>query len=171
MAVKRFALSLPFFAMLLLIAEIASAQCKNPVLEISYEGFGMVINGHHLYLSVCRNGEVQYDNGEFNPVIRWQRSHLTREQSDQLRAWLNDPEIKKLRGTYAGVIGTVRDHSERVDVRLYRSGGPQTFTALDFYGKTEEKYPPALVRLFCGIDSLRTKTDWHISASLQCSGN
>jgi hypothetical protein len=147
---------------------LALAQCKGePVLKVSYEGVGMVINGKHLYLSVCDSGEVEYDNGEFQTASRRKRARLTDKQRTELAALLNDAGTRNLTGKYSGLVG-VRDHSEWLDVTISRPEGKQEFTALDFYGEIKKTYPPALVAFLCRIDKVRTKTDWHVSVALTC---
>jgi hypothetical protein len=154
-----------------LLSEIAFPQCKGePALKVSYEGFGMVINGKHLYLSVCESGEIEYDSGEFQTASRRKRDRLTDEQRTELSALLGDPATRNLTGKYSGVVG-FRDHSEWLDVTILRPDGKQKFIALDFYGEIKKSYPPSLVAFLCRIDKLRTKTDWHISEGLTCPAN
>jgi len=150
---------------------IALAKCKaEPVLAVSYQGVGMVINGKHLYLLICRSGEVEYDNGEFQAASRRKRDRLTDKQQAEITTLVNDAGTRNLVGKYSGVVG-VRDHAEWLDVTIFRPEGQQNFTVIDFYGDTKKSYPPPLVAFLCRIDRLRTKTDWHISVDLSCPVN
>ena len=163
-----------FFAVAVsLLSGTSLGQCKGtPVLKVYYEGFGMVLNGKHLYLLVCASGEVEYDNGEFDArgTLRRKIGRLTDKQQAELATLLNESATRNLTGKYSGVVG-FRDHTERVDVTVFRAEGQQQFTASDFYGQTRNTYPPELLTFLCRIDKLRTKTDWHISDSLTCSAN
>ena len=155
-----------------LLSGIAFAQCKGePILKVSYEGVGMVVQtGKHLYLLVCESGETEYDNGEFQSESRRKKDRLTDNQRTELATLLDDTGTRSLTGKYSGVVG-VRDHSEWLDVTIIRPESKQEFTALNFYGEIKKSYPPSLVAFLCHIDKLRTKTDWHISERLTCPAN
>jgi len=155
----------------LLLSEFGLAQCKGkPLLKVTYEGVGMVINGKHLYLLVCESGETEYDNGEFQGASRRKKDQLTDKQRIELTTLLNDAAMRNLTGKYSGVIG-FRDHSEWLDIAIFRPEGKQELTALDFYGDIKKSYPPSLIAFMCGLDKLRTRTDWHVSETLTCPAN
>lgn len=161
---------LPFTLLTLLLAGTALSQCKSaPVLTVSYEGGGMTLQGKHLYLLVCASGDIEYDSGKFDGHgwLRPLRIRLTPRRQAELLAFLDDNATRSLTGRYSGVVG-VRDHFESVEVTVSRPEGRQNFTANDFYGATEKTYPPSLIAFLCGIDKLRTETDWHISDALVC---
>ena len=144
------------------------AQCTGkPILKVSYEGIGMVTNGKHLYLLVCRSGEVEYDNGHFDSEHR-KKDHLTTKQQAELATLLDDKGTRSLTGSYRGVVEWAMDHHEWVDIAIFGPKRHQQFTATDFYGRTEKIYPPPLVTFLCGIDKLRTQTDWRISVVFDC---
>jgi hypothetical protein len=149
------------------------AQCKGtPILRMSYEGFGMVLNGKHVYFLACASGEVEYDDGEFDGrgLPRRKCDLLTDKQREGLVALVNEKGTRHLTGKYSGAL-VVRDHHEWLNVTVFRPEGQQQFTAADFYGETAKTYPLELVSFLCGIDKLRIKTDWHVSDSLPCSSN
>ena len=150
---------------LLFLSGVAFAGCKGtPSLNVSYEGVGMVISGKHLFLLVCKSGEIEYDNGEHQTESRRKKGRLTVEQQLELMSLLNEAGTRALTGKYFGVVG-VRDHAEWVDVTIFRPGGKQKFTAADFYGDTEKTYPAPLVTFLCRIDKLRTSTGLRMSDS------
>jgi hypothetical protein len=159
---------LPVTLLLLIAANASSAAqqyaCgKTPLIEVSYDAFGMLApQGKYLYVRVCEDGRLQYEIEGTSPGVKEMRTgRLTDSQLSSLHGLFDTAEIRALHGTY-GSESKFRDYRLTVAVRVRRPDHVQTFAVLSLLSNAQPTFPPSVLTFFCAMDKLR-ETDFKMS--------
>lgn len=126
-----------------------------------------VINSHFtvgekipsIYLRTYSDGTVECHTIKYwNETDSVKKSKLTKQELQQLKTELNNPELPQIKKTY-GLVYPVIDSWMEWDIRIPRDSGNEEITVRNFspVGAREKNqpYPDALVKLGCTIWKIR----------------
>jgi hypothetical protein len=132
-----------------------------PLLEAHVSSVGMVaVAGDYLFLRVLDDGQIEYEDEVFeNNVHKFalRKSKLSSAQLNELKTFLNDPELQKVAQEYEPDVPTI-DHVATFDISIIRDTKSQVIKLTNYhpsFPEARDKYPAKLIELVCLMRSLR----------------